>query len=31
MYSVAIAFGLGSVMLCIGMLIRAKISFFDIF
>ncbi len=28
MYSVAIAFGLGSVMLCIGMLIRAKISFF---
>ena len=28
MYSVAIAFGLGSVMLCLGMLIRAKIPFF---
>ncbi len=28
MYSVAIAFGLGSVMLCLGMLIRAKVSFF---
>ena len=28
MYSVAIAFGLGSVMLCLGMLIRAKVPFF---
>ena len=29
MYSVVVAFGLASVMLCIGMAIRAKVKFFQ--